>query len=77
MGAGELHWPEDNSAQMDPLLSLPSLSPRLKKRELAVLSQGRGMIFVIKLRTFLYYTGEGPAATKEAGKASACTQSAQ
>lgn len=30
------------------------------------------MIFVVKLRTFLYYTGEGSAATKEAGKVSAC-----
>lgn len=30
------------------------------------------MILVFKLGTFLYYTGEGSAATKEAGKASAC-----
>lgn len=30
------------------------------------------MIFVIKLWTFLYYTGEGSAATKESGKASVC-----
>lgn len=40
------------SAQIDHLLSLPSLS--------------------LRLRTFLYYTGERSAATKGSGKASVC-----
>lgn len=55
------------SVQMD-LFSLPSLNLRLKKRELVVLSWVRWMIFVVKLRTFLYYTVKVQLPQRRQGK---------